>query len=294
MGLLPWSFGFLFVFSLLLWTQLKTITETSILQTIALTSMDAAADRVGVIIEQHARPAPKERTYHHRTSPQEHDGLRTTKLHVPGLFEGKGDDTQKKIFSRLILVLYGNQPIFSQGDNSAAVLDLFDKVCKKGEETGQHITFSKIEDLALISLREDPSIPNFEHSAYYHMLRGGRGELLNGFKCKLEGLQYYISLRPHNDYIMSVYLAPKNLLLALFGPEKEDVVTELLAYRQEIWKQLRQEKGKNKDELQKEFKEKYSTQLPPDIDAQKIDFDISTTQPHDSPRKPPSHGLKLS
>jgi hypothetical protein len=84
---------------------------------------------------------------------------------------------------------------------------------------------------------------------------------------------------------MSIYLAPKNLLLALYGPEKEDVVRELLAYRQEIWRDLHKEKGKNKDELQKEFKAKCESQFPNDIDPVKIDFEISSSQPHDSPRK---------
>lgn len=297
MGLLPWSFGFLVVFSLLLWTQLKTVTETSILHTISLTSLEEAGARVSEAIEEAAsnnqdkqgKQGKKSRSSH------PHQGVRTSKLHLDRFFAKdipnngpSRKETQKKILFRLIEILYGNQPIFSKGDNTAAVTALFEKVFAKGEEIESlHPRFfSKAEDLALISLRDDPAIPNAEHSAYYHMLRGGKNEIINGTRCKLEGLRYYISLRSHENTIMSIYLAPKKLLLALFGPEKEDVVNELLAYRQEVWKDLHKGKGKNKDELEKEFKDKYFSQLPPDIGPDCIDFKISTTQPQNSPRKP--------
>lgn len=285
MGLLPWSFGFLLVFSLLLWTQIKTVTETTILYQITRNSLEMAGEHVGITIEQHARPS-KEHSSSHRSSSGESHGVRTSKLHLHGFFKGSGPlkDAQKKILFRLIEILYGNQPILLDGDNTGAVTALFEKVCKKGEELEAKIHLSKVEDLALISLRDDPMIPNLEHNAFYHMLRGGRGELLRGKRCKLEGLQYYVSLRSHDSKLMSLYLAPKNLLLALFGPEKEDVVTELMSYRQEVWKEFQKEKGKNRTALEKDFQQKFEGLLPNGITAQMIDFGISSSRPQDSPR----------
>ena len=294
MGLLPWSFGFLLIFSLVLWTQLKTVTESSILNTITFYSMNAAGDRLGDTIEEYARQSQKEgkeslpqNVEHHRNHNR---GRRTSKLVINDLFRSSSlfSEVEKKIFFRLVEILYGNQPIFEHGNNNEQVLALFEKVCKKGEELqNKQFVFRKKEDLALISLRDDPLIQNFDHSVYYHMLRGGRGEILRGSPCILEGLQYYVTFQPGTKgKILSVYLAPKKLLLALFGQEKEDVVQEILLFRQELWKEYKKETGKNAEALAAEFKQKIEPNLPGDVPSSCIDFEVSGTQPQDGVKKP--------
>jgi hypothetical protein len=281
MGLLPWSFGFLLIFSLLLWTQLKTMTDALFEHQLVIESMELSGNDIGNrVTEQMEEPATRLKGTGGKKNC-------TSKLHLKGLFSTESSatkDAEKKILLRLVSALYGSQPIFHEGDNRERVVELFERVCDKVEEILEKETFSKIDDLAAkIDLRENPEEMNIDHRAYYHMLLGGVGALRGRETCRLDGLQYYISLDKFQKGILNMYLAPKKLLLALFGEGREDVVNELLEYRQELWRQIHANKGSNLEAIANDFKQKYESSLPSDIDAAYIDFGVSTTRPVDSP-----------
>lgn len=299
MGLLPWSFGFLLVFSLLLWSQLKTMTETLLEHQLVLNSVELFGNDIGEKIEENISNSKGGGSSGNNKSndPKGKKHL-SSKLNVRQLFDadnGKKDDV-KKIFFRLVSILYGSQPIFVEGNNTARVVDLFEKVLEKHEEMkNKGYTFHKCTDLSRIDLRDDPGEMNINHKAFYHMLVGGSGTIRGDEICRLEGLRYYIDLKrqQNGNTILSVYLAPKKLLLALFGEGKEDVVNELLEYRKELVKQIRTSDSSDFSQIENEFKQKYEGSLPSDIDKNLIDFGVSTSRPLDSPYNSYFHQKKL-
>lgn len=132
--------------------------------------------------------------------------------------------------------------------------------------------FVKVTDLALISLRDDPSIPNFKHNVYYHILRGGRGEFINGHLCRLVALGKYINLNTCPAEILNVYLAPRPLLQALF--QNESIVNEVISYRAGLWHTLRDKKCIDKRILEEQFRQKFLPYIPASIEAKYIGFRI--------------------
>lgn len=200
---------------------------------------------------------------------------RSEKLNLSGVFQ-KGESakkvSQKIIFHKLLQILYGNQPLFSLGDNSKKVIDLFDEVEKRAEKISREKPFVKVSDLACISLRDDPAIQNLKHSVYYHILKGGCGEFINGHRCRLVSLGKYINLNNRSAEILNVYLASKPLLQALF--QNEFIVNEVLSYRRALWCTLRDKKCIDKRKLEEEFRQKFIPSIPASIEVKYISFNI--------------------
>jgi hypothetical protein len=200
---------------------------------------------------------------------------RSEKLNLSGFFQERDSakkDSQKIIFHNLLRILYGNQPLFSVGDNSDDVVNLFKEVEQRAEEISKKMFFVKVTDLTLISLRDDPDIQNLKQSVYSHILKGGRGEFIFGHRCRLESLGKYINLNNSAEGILNVYFAPKTLLLALF--QQESIANEVIQYRSELWNMLREEKKLDKKVLEEKFRQKFVSSIPSSIDAKFIDFRI--------------------
>lgn len=289
MGLLPWSFGFLLVFSLLLWSQLKTMKEALFEHQLVIHAVEIVGNDISENIHtcQATGSTERKRVVNHDRHQSSGKKNLSTRLNARALFTGEGSnkDDVKKIFFRLVSILYGSQPIFEKGDNTAQVVELFEKVLEKQEEMrNKGHSFSKLSDLSRIDLRDSPDELNIDQIAFYHMLVGGSGTIRGDEVCRIHGLKYYIDLKRKGDGpVCSVYLAPKNLLLALFGRDKEDVVNELLEYRKDLVKQIRASDGADFSLIEGEFKQKYEGSLPSDINKDLVDFSVSTSRPFDSP-----------
>ena len=80
---------------------------------------------------------------------------------------------------------------------------------------------------------------------------------------------------------MSVYLAPEELLLALF--QDPQVVTKIKKRQEEIYEKLTADKDKtlNEEQLAADLANEFQSQLPAGIDKNQIDFKVSRSNPAD-------------
>jgi hypothetical protein len=84
------------------------------------------------------------------------------------------------------------------------------------------------------------------------------------------------------DTIMSLWLAPKPLLMALF--QNEDIVQEVIEYRKELHYESKKENRPAGDK-ENDFKLRFSPHIQI-IDAKYVDFKVSGTPPPDLSRTP--------
>ncbi|MCE5294239.1 MAG: hypothetical protein LLF94_06455 [Chlamydiales bacterium] len=97
---------------------------------------------------------------------------------------------------------------------------------------------------------------------------------------------YEITRINKKDKIMSLWLAPRPLLMALF--QNEEIVEEVIQARIEILKDLRKMRAQNPDGKEKpidsDLKKRFGAYIR-DINPEYINFEISTTDPKDMPPK---------
>ena len=319
MGLLPWSFGFLLIISILSWSAVVRMSEeTLITKTIVRTVTQQAGELTRKISsessaayralctkngekpsdedeeeEEEEEEDPKKREQRQPSKKafgQKSRARLTSKLHISSLFtnEDTGQKpTQERIFRNLLKVLYGEQPLFSEHRNSEAQLqELFEEVRLKALEWGPKLPMGRASTLANIELsgykKEDKQF------ILFLILKGGDGELFRGARCHIRPLLPYISMSK-KDFCMSVFLAPVPLLMALF--ENNDVVEKVVEYRANIVKKIHDEKERSAfsegdkdkkdilDILSDEFKSQFEASLPSGIEPQYIDFRVSRTTP---------------
>lgn len=321
MGLLPWSFGFMLILSILSWSAIgrmseETLTTSSIItsisrQAIALTekisnkskaaynALCVKEGRTGVDVEEDEEEGEiqeADRVPRYRGGS---GGRRTSKLHIGSLFseeETPQKATQEKLFRNLLNRLYSNQPLFiPQGNNGPHVQQLFDEVRQKAIDISTKMPMHNAANLANIEL----AAPRKEEKQFilFLILKGGEGELFRGRRCYIESLLSYISMNK-KEYCMSVYLAPLPLLQALF--ENDDVVAQVIETRVTMWNKLENEKNnptpldptKEKKDLVEilsdEFKTQFEASLPSWVDPKIIDFKVSGTKPRLKPKLLPS------
>lgn len=201
----------------------------------------------------------------------------SAKLNMSGFFQENMTPrkaTQRVIFHNLLRNLYGNQPLFHLGDNSEDVVNLFKQVEARGIEVFKKISLLRLEDLGCIAL----STQN-EQKVFYHILKGGRGELFRNHRCILESLTKYIDLHSGATGLVNLYLAPKKVLLALFG--NKQTVDQVFEYRAGLWGRLREERNTTKKELEDDFRNEVEPLLLPGIDADQLDFHLFMVKPED-------------
>jgi hypothetical protein len=314
MGLLPWSFGFLLIISILSWSAIGRMSEETLVTQSIITSVhQQAAELTKKIASKSAAAYRQYCEKNGKSAPdcdeeeEEEDGepnrdfvkrLRTprskrpltSKLHLRSLFsnEDQGQkDTQEKIFRNLLRVLYASQPLFSQtGTDDAQLQQLFEEVRLKAIEVGPKFPMTNASFLANLELTGYKK--ESKQFLLFLLLKGGKGEFFRGRRCYVRPLLSYISMNK-KECCMGIYLAPVPLLLALF--EKEDIVEKIVEYRTALHKKILKEKENNstldgeketKDIIEKfseEFKSQFESSIPPGIDVQYIDFRVSTTAP---------------
>lgn len=214
----------------------------------------------------------------------EKKGRRTSFLHIDALFlgeesnifEGQGK-ASFTLLKALITELYSGQDFFERAKQEIPdleerfILNLMEKVKDLQEEE----TLSSAKELASLNL--DDYLQSYVR---YKMFTGNK---FRKKKAKAEDPGYYpliefVSLRK-NASILSLWLAPKPLLMALF--QNEDVVKEVIAARHEIYNELKKDKNKSSvDTKESELKRRFSIYIR-GIDSQFIDFKVSRTLPRD-------------
>ncbi len=293
MGLLPWSVGFSIIVALLCWSQFGKLHEDFMLHTALLESVQSRAE---ALYEEIGEKADNEFTHHSGGEKPEHNRNKhhrapthsplTKKLHISALVSSGGGnerETQRILFYRLITILYGNQPLFHEGKNTVEELHaLFDELFEQILQVEDKFAVKKAEMLGNI---EFTGLDKHKKELIrFLILRGGKGEIYRKNRCDLPALGKFIETRKRQK-VMSVYLAPTALLLALF--QDEEVVKKVLKRRVEIYHQLAKESKskeqpdtkKLEEDLKLSFQQQFEPSIPSDIDPLLIDFDVSTTLP---------------
>lgn len=318
MGILPWSFGFLLIMSILSWALVGKMSEETLITHSILTVVNNQAVKLADDLSKKSIAAYVAECEHRgikldddegeeeeeegaadtKKRPLPHKKRRrlTSRLHVLALFTNDEPDqkpTQEYLFRNLTKTLYGSVPLcVPHGDNDPYVQQIFDEVRTKALEINPKFPMHKAQYLANIELNGPNKTPN--QFRLFLMLKGGQGEVFSGAYCKVHSLLDYISMN-RRETCLSVYLAPAPLLLALFG--NADLVAQICQCRQKIYKKIHDEKkekttlppGTKEDDiidiLSDEFKAQFESYLPSDVDPKLIEFRVSGTQPKDFPAK---------
>ncbi len=307
MGLLPWSFGFLLIITILSWSCIGRMAEETIVTNTIIEVVQRQASELTEKISKKSAAAYRAICEKNGTASQDDEdeeeeeekpakkqrwkkGRRrlTSKLHVSALFSGEDSaqkPTQEKIFHNLLKVLYGSQALFTpQGNDDAYVQQLFDELRTKALELEPKFRISKAAFLANIEL----SGPKKDEKQFilFLILKGGKGEIFRGSPCLVHPLLNYIQATS-KEVCISPYLAEIPLLMAIF--ENGDVVENIVEFRKNAYKRIQNEKEpaggdpteKKEDILEilsAEFKMQFEPLLPSGIDPQYIDFQVSSTK----------------
>lgn len=194
----------------------------------------------------------------------------------------KFSKTSLKLLSQLVETLYGHTTLFQEAHLHPAQLE---EVLQQFFSNAKFLT-----ERHLLKTKTDLANIEATNSTYqeffYKIFKGntpqknGRGEQALRTD-NYDSLLNYISISPYPP-LMSVYLAPKPLLIALFQNTK--AVNEIIDERKRIYKALINE-NEGRDALQfrqkltEEFRIKCVKLLPTDVDPALIDFNISKTYP---------------
>lgn len=317
MGILPWSFGFLLIMSVLSWALIGRMSEETLVTQSLLKVVNGQAQSLTNTISEKSLAAYKaicerrgidcdddededeeegETVQNRRFRPRQKRRRLTSKLHILALFSNEDQaqkPTQEYLFRNLLKILYGSVPICtSRGDNDPYVQQIFDEVRTKALELGPKFAMHKAQYLANIELSGPHK--NANQFSLFLMLRGGKGEVFPGAPCIIHSLLNYISMN-RRETCVNVYLAPAPLLLAIFG--NADLVAQICQRRQEMCKKANEEDKKAiaplpgekqediLDMLSDEFKAQFESYLPSEIDPRYIEFRVSRTTPKDFPEK---------
>jgi hypothetical protein len=317
MGILPWSFGFLLIMTILSWALVGKMSEETLVTKSILTVVNnqataltdalslkstsayvAECENRGIKLDDDGDEEEEEEgeTPKRKLQPGKKHRRSTSRLHVLALFSNDEPDqktTQEYLFRNLVKTLYGSVPLCTpQGDNDPYVQQIFEEVRAKALEIGPKFPMRKAQYLANIELTGPRKTAN--QFSLFLILRGGQGEVFPGAPCKIHSLLDYISMN-RRETCMSVYLAPAPILLALFG--NVDLVTQICQRRQEICKKIRADQKEKTtlppgtkeediiDILSDEFKTQFQSYLPSDVDPKFVEFRVSSTLPKDFPEK---------
>ena len=177
--------------------------------------------------------------------------------------------TQERILSNLVQNIYGSQPIFHKDandpSNMSGLIDLFARIRKEARNLSTNYRMTKVNDLGNVDLG-DRSL----QFIYFILLKGGKGSFAG--LCCLPPLSSYISLKKSSTCV-DAYLASKPILLAIFG--NENVVNDLMQYRQSISTQLRDGKTADMNALEKDFRDRFERKMLSGIDPRMVSFRVS-------------------
>ena len=303
MHLIMTTFAFLMIFSIFSFAQLQKLKENYTAESVYTGCFEKTIDDLSDRISKKAARA------FHTLCPDKPKQERGKKLisflHISSLIQPDALPQQsaeskaaKALLKRLILTLYGDKTFFLEaGMDEATVENLIATL------------FLNAKDLPIKNFLKSPralaNVP-LNNKTYegvlYKMLKGNTPPK-NDSDVPFANPENYKSLANFIRFqkkasIISVYLAPDEVLIALF--QNLALVNEVIEIRNKIYKeQLKEknEKKKNKnsdpqtvpvqntdlDEYKKKF-ENYRESIADDIDKNLIDFNISLSDPEDYTR----------
>ncbi len=291
MHLLMTTFAFLMIFAIFSYAQFQKLSETSFSETLYTERFEVENENLATCFMERAREL------FHRKAPStpqpasknKNMGKRTGYLHIASLIQ-RGDVIQeteeskaaKLILKKLILSLYGDKTFFLDASMDDAKIDaLIDLIFRNAKELANKNYLKDTKALANVGLNNEPF-----QEVLYKMLKGsvvgGQAKdplfkTANNYKSLCSFVRF--KKRIKNPTIMSIYLAPEELLLALFQDSK--VVDKVIAKREEIFEKLDEDKDKklNEEQLATDFITEFQPQIPAGIEKNLIDFKISRSNP---------------
>ena len=274
MGFLPWSFGFAIILAILGWLQFRSTLDQVIVLHAAFATCEERAQEQAYFIEHDALRAYSAHCPEEEAPPAEDDeeSKRPPRLsrlvHIGSLFSNASNaqkETQEKIFKNLLRILYGDRPLPGGGD----IEHLFELVRARALEWEQKFPIKKARYLANIELEKEDS--PFQQ-ALFRVLKGG-GLTPTDY---VDSLLVYISTT-NRSQCANVYLAPRPVLLALF--EQDEIVDDIMEYRNELYRTIRKDKAADRNTMEAEFRQRFASNLPHEINPEFIDFHVSSTRP---------------
>lgn len=295
MHLLATTFAFLLIFAMFAYTQFQNYKDHQLIDStyshhIEQKSIKMQTQLYHISMELFNELHPKGDKQRKRGS-----DTRTSYLHIRSLFKEKGkteaEESEKKkvaerLLTRLLTVLYKNQPFFEEAKQQEGHLEegVIQDMMAQGTHLAKKNGLKYREDLATLEL--DNSL---HQGVLYKILKGNtpqasQDSIEKGELPPLTSPENYYSLCDFIEIadtqrrtVMSVYLAPKELLEALF--QNEETANDVLRKRMEVYEAVKAQKNTNKAEQGEEFREYVKRRLPADINPDIIDLEISSTNP---------------
>lgn len=199
-----------------------------------------------------------------------------TKAEKPETF-----NTAYTLLKRLILNLYKDQPFMQKllKDRPDAVDTLLQKVIEKAESEEYSKKMKKKEDLANLSLDDEDL-----QLAWATMLNGREQKETSVDNAKsnhgFPSLWKFLNASMSKKQPIRLYLASKELLLAIFEDE-EEFVEMILKERDELSKSLRRkgEKKISNEDATMTFKNLVEGKIPSGLDRSFFNLEVSSTKP---------------
>lgn len=292
MHLLATTFAFLMIFAMFAYTQFQNYKDHQLIDSTYSHHIEQRTIKVQSQLHKESKKLFN-KLHPPKDQPPRGSDTRTSLLHIRSLFKEKekAEETEKKkaaekLLARLLTALYKNQPFFEEAKQQDRHLEegVIHDMIKQGELLANKNALKQEEDLATLEL-DDP----VHRGVLYKILKGNTPQASQDSVDKeelppLTSSENYYSLcdfielsDTQRKTVMSVYLAPKELLEALF--QSEDTANDILRKRMEVFEAVRAEKNANKAQQGEEFKEYVKRRLPADINPDIIDLEISSTNP---------------
>ena len=283
MALLMTTFGFLFIFFLYSTTQFSRLLEFSLTNEVYAEVYDEGEERIrkAVVTRANTNYYAAAKSYDEELEPPEDDGVESApqrqstprlsrKLHLPQLLSQQPAQPHDKTYEasllllqHLIRTLYDDAPFFKDAKVKHPKLEeeLIHKVLLQVHEHKMKLA----EHIANIDLKdEDLQVVLFK------ILAGSkRGDEEGGYPSLLQ----FISFQSKPQAV-AVYLAPREILLALF--QDEQVVSDILTERNILHSMVKKE---NMSALEEQFKARFASKLPSYIEPNMVSFRVTKTKP---------------
>lgn len=299
MHLLMTTFAFLIIFSIFSYAQLQKLKEDGITGSIYAGCFEKSIDELAGKLRKKAYYVHQKLDSNKKSS-QEHKERLHSYLYIASLIQQPDTQPQETAESKAaytllkstIFALYKNKAFFIEAEMDEAKVDnLLAMLFLNAKDLPIKNFVKSPESLANVPLNN-----KIYEGVLYKMLKGNTppnaaadAPFINPENYK--SLTHFIRFNKANS-IISVYLAPVEILIALFKDPK--IVEQVITARDEVFKEQQKEKSADKQtspnnvpvqntdlDARKLAFEKFRDLIRDDIDKTLVDFNISLTNPDD-------------
>lgn len=290
MHLLMTTFAFLMIFAIFSYAQFQKLSETTFTERLYTARFKQENDALSDSFSKRAIELLSPHSSTERDDDSNTNGKCTRYLHIDSLIqrdevalETEESKAAKSLLKQLIVTLYGTKTFFLEAGMDTTKIDaLVELMFRNAKELANKNYLKDIKVLANVGLNNE-----IYQEVLYKMLKGTAVDQqnddplfkkANNYKSLCQFVRFQRRIK--NPAIMSVYLAPNELLVALF--QDPDVVANILARRKEFFKKLQAdtEKKIHEEQLATDFANEFQSQIPVGIDKNLIDFKVSRTDPN--------------